>query len=100
MLGSSQSKGAAMDIVQNQTVRGAVVVLDGKYFISCRFEECNILHCGGDYGWVSTEWINCHLSVDGPAARTFNLLKIFGMLKQETADPLAQPPSSSKLENH
>jgi hypothetical protein len=89
-----------MQPIQNENVSGAVVVLDGKYFMNCTFTDCMLVYCGGDYGWINTMFENCRFTFDGAAARTFNLCKNFGMLKGEPGDPLAQPPTSSKLENH
>jgi hypothetical protein len=85
-----------MQLVQNETLNGALVVLDGKYFVNCKYTDCNVVFCGGDFAWVNTQFIRCRVSFDGPAARTFNLCKHFGMLK-DSLEPSAEPPTSSTV---
>ncbi len=86
-----------MQAVQDETLSGALVVLDGKFFVNCKYTDCTLIFCGGDYGWVNSQFVNCRLNFDGPATRTLNLCKIFGIIKGEPTDHLAQPPTDTKV---
>ena len=86
-----------MQPVENVTERGTVVVIDGKFFNSCRFEECTLVFGGGDFGWQNTIFANCPMRLEGSAGRTLQFLKYFNIVpQQQMPDPMQQPPSSTK----
>jgi len=79
-----------MDAIQGQTITGAVVVLDGKFFLQCVLTNCTIIYCGGDFGWRDTQFQNCQIQLQGTAAKVVEFLRYFGMLP---GGAVQQPPN-------
>ena len=85
---------AQMLKVDNVTQTGGVLHIDDRFFNNCRFERCQLIYAGGDFGWSDTVFLDCPLSWHGPASRTVNLLKSFGF-KIENA--VEHSPQASKI---
>jgi len=88
-----------MQIIENQAFTDQVVSIDDKSFINCTFTRCTLLYSGGEINWYDTHWINCTFSFSGPAARTADLLRLFGQSPAtptsiEFGPPPGPPPSS------
>ncbi len=74
-----------MRIIEGQTFTGTVVVMDETYFRKCRLERCQLVYCGGDYGWLETEIIDCSVNLQGTAARVHQFLKETGLANEPDA---------------
>ena len=85
-----------MQSVENVKQNGGVVVMDGKFFLNCHFENCTLLFTGEDFGWSGTRFEGCTITLDGSARRTIAFLKHFGMFPQKMPDPLVHPPNESE----
>jgi len=67
-----------MEKIEKLEQNGGVIMLDGNYFVGCRFTNCKLLFAGGDCGWHETTFTNCQIEWNGPAARAINILLAFG----------------------
>ena len=86
-----------MTCVENQTQNGTAVFMDDKYFINCNFVACILIYAGGDFGWRNSSFQDCKIHWEGPANRTINFLRVFGLLSP-TFDKPSQPPLTSGSE--
>ena len=61
--------------IEKQQFKNQAVVLDGKEFIDCIFENC-VLHYGGSapYGANRTKWINCGFQFINASAQTLQVM--------------------------
>ncbi len=58
------------------------VLLDGKHFIDCSLENCELTY-GGGVVILERTWISgCHYVFGGQAGRTVDLLKVLGLLTE------------------
>ena len=85
-----------MEIIQDQTLSGTVVLVDGKFFIGCKFTGCRLLYCGGDFGWQNTQFQDCNMQFEGTAAKVVKFLQYFELLP---GGPIQHPPTSTLSKN-
>ena len=57
---------------------GERIQLDGKYFVGCTFDRCEVIYGGGETSWEGVNWSNCHFSLLGAANFTVQVLKALG----------------------
>lgn len=50
-----------MEKIEKLEQNGGVIMLDGNYFVGCRFTNCKLLFAGGDCGWHETTFTNCQI---------------------------------------
>ena len=71
------------DAVRDRNFRKEAVVLDGKSFVNCRFEPCELIYSGGDpFVFDNTSADGCTLTFVGRAENTVHALATmhrFGM---------------------
>jgi hypothetical protein len=84
-----------MQSVEKQRLNGAVIFLDDKCFIDCVYDQCTLVFSGGDVSWFNSTFNNCKMQFSGAADRTVNLMRQFGMLKEETFSKPSAPPTKS-----
>jgi len=80
-----------LQFVRNKNEQGTVVVVDDTSFINCTVTNCQILYSGGDYAWTGTNFANCKIALQGPAARTAAMLQNFGWKPPQPGDVPAPP---------
>lgn len=83
-----------MTTVENQTAEGITIAMDDKYFLNCRFTRCNLVFSGGDCEWMESAFIDCEVTMIGPARRIVNILHSFGFAKDFGGDYSPGPASS------
>jgi hypothetical protein len=92
-----------MKIVEGRKEKNATIVLDGKSFIACSFENCTLVYHGGETAWVDTRIVACNVVLQGPASNTANALRGLGWKPPEgwgVAPPEnVHPQSPDKLPN-
>jgi hypothetical protein len=90
-----------MESVENKTFgAGAVVFMDDKYFIRCRFDGCMLVYGGGEYGWIECTFGTVQISFTGSADRVINFAKNLGVIGQPAQQPPPKGiPGSSKGEH-
>jgi hypothetical protein len=76
-----------MTTIENVIETGTTVVLDGKFFIHCKYTGCNVIFLGGEYGWFDTEFKDCKVLFQGAAMRTVELLKRFNIMPANVESP-------------
>lgn len=84
-----------MKYVHDRKESGTVVILDDHHFVNCEFTDCQVLYAGGDFAWANTRFVNCNIGLNGPAARTQNLLGFFGWRAAEGKQPV-EPERTAK----
>jgi hypothetical protein len=80
---------------EGQTLENKSFVVEESSFISCVLKNCHLYYSGGDFDWVSSQFMNCHWHFRGPALKTVQLEQTLGML-QFPAQPV--PSSASKTQ--
>jgi len=69
----------ALDPVENRKFGpGERVHLDGKSFINCEFNGCQVIYGGGEVFWQGVTWADCEFSFVGPANFTIQVLQAVG----------------------
>ena len=65
---------------ENETFKDTVVVIDGCYFVDCRIINCELVYGGGHFKIdKDTHFHNCTVSSFGPAMRTLQFARHFGL---------------------
>lgn len=72
-----------METITGLREKDKKIVLDGKLFVDCWFEDCTLLYAGGEYAWHDTKFVRCKIDFMGPASRVFNFMKTFDLVKNE-----------------
>jgi hypothetical protein len=67
-----------MEMFSEQTFERTIVPLDDRYYVRCRFVECDLIYGGGDFHLEDCTLDRCNLKPFGSAARTIALLPAFG----------------------
>ena len=57
---------------------GETVQLDGKSFVGCTFERCEVIYGGGETLWEAVNWSDCKFTLVGAANFTVQILKALG----------------------
>jgi hypothetical protein len=79
-----QDEDVALTRVENQTFTRAVVELDGKDFVACKFSGCTLVYAGGAIDWDdATDFGDSQFEFSGAADRTVRLLAALGGLSEE-----------------
>lgn len=86
-----------MESVYNKSKTGETIFVDGHYFVNCMFTNCKLVYCGGEFGWTDTQFLNCHISIEGNTIHLMNFLRVFNLLRPQDQVPQTAPPPSSKL---
>jgi hypothetical protein len=91
-----------MDLIENKNFSNEEVSLDDRHFQNCRFINCVLAFSGGEVTWDGTQFEGCKFRFIGAAARTAQLLDIFGLAsgrpsKVESTAPKA-PPQTNKIQ--
>lgn len=86
-----------MEIIEGRKEKNTTVILDGKSFVSCSFENCTLVYHGGETAWVDTRIVACNIVLQGPASNTANALRGLGWKAPEGwgAAPAANVPQST-----
>jgi len=83
-----------MDIVEGKKEKATTIVLDGKSFINCEFEDCTLVYHGGETAWVNTSIRRCNVQLIGAASNTANALRGLGWQAPESwSNPLPSTPA-------
>ena len=69
-----------MQIVSNVVFHQEAVMLDGKHFIDCTLEDCELSYGGGAVIFERTRIEGCDYMFGGQARRTVELLKLVGLM--------------------
>ena len=69
-----------MELVSNRTFHEETVLLDGKHFVNCNLEACELTYGGGAVSFERTLISGCDCAFGGQAGRTVDLLKVVGIL--------------------
>ena len=77
-----------MQLIENENLTHKTITLDGRHFIGCRYENCQVFYSGGDYELTDTTLTNCQITLLGPAMRTAGLL---GRIHTKSAEGAPQP---------
>ena len=86
-----------MEPVYNKTKANETVVIDEHYFVHCTFNNCNIVYCGGEFGWDQCQFNNCRITIQGAATRVMAFLTHFGIIRPPEQMPQNfAPPTSTK----
>lgn len=48
-----------MTPIEDQAFENQTLIMDGKLFLRCRFENCSLIYTGGEFGWT-----DCHFGVN------------------------------------
>ncbi len=84
--------------VENEIYKGAVIAMDNKLFINCKFADCTLVYTGGDFSWRDTTFQDCKINFEGSAHRTIGFLRQFGLIPKDFAKPKAPPLKASGSE--
>lgn len=64
-----------METIENTTFQGEAIMVDGKQFKSCLFEECTLVFAGGELPeFQNCQFENISMQFDGAAAKTLKFL--------------------------
>ncbi len=74
-----------MKEIRNKTFKNETVVLDGKKFIDCSFQDCELVYSGGLTAWTGTKFQKCRLHLRGAAEYTRQVFQMCGMLNERAA---------------
>ena len=74
-----------MQIVFNVSFHQETVVLDGKHFIDCTLEACELSYGGGAVIFERTRIEGCDYMFGGQARRTVELLTLMGLMSAQTS---------------
>jgi len=89
-----------MEPVYNKTKSNETVVIDDHYFVRCTFNQCNIVYCGGEFGWDQCQFTNCRISIQGAASRVVAFMNLFGLLRAPDQIPMnVAPPQTTPKAN-
>ena len=78
-----------MQIVSDHAFRDEAVLLDGKHFVDCSMQNCEIVY-GGGVVILERTWISgCQYVFGGQAGRTVDLLKALGLLTEAESSSVA-----------
>lgn len=86
-----------MQALENWTLKGITVYIDGNRFINCILRECKLIYGVGDVMWENTQFINCQLTFDALAQRTIAYLQNFGLMKKPDQITPQSPQANSEL---
>lgn len=64
--------------------------IDGKSYIKCKFENCELIYEGGSYELRDNTFTNCRLILKGAAGRTFDLIKAWHATTPKNAPPRSE----------
>lgn len=78
-----------LKLVEDLNQSDTTIILDGHYYLRCKFSNCRLVFSGGDYGWSETSFDNTTIHWNGAAHRTIEVAKAFGLTLQ--AKPQEQP---------
>ncbi len=74
--------GLTLEIVSNLVFSQEAVLLDGKHFVDCTLDACELRYGGGIVIFERTRISGCDYMFGGQAGRTVDLLKIVGILAE------------------
>jgi hypothetical protein len=76
-----------IETFKNENFHGKSFHLDDVVFINCQLTECDIYYSGGDFEWVSSNFVDCRFHWRGSAKNTLALAQAIGMLTSVTSPP-------------
>ncbi len=80
-----------MDVLSDHAFRHEAVFLDGKHFIDCSLEHCELTYGGGVVIFERTRISQCVYVFGGQAGRTIDLLKVLGILGDGDSAGMGMP---------
>jgi hypothetical protein len=83
---------------EGKTFEKQSFVVEECHFVNCVLKDCDLFYSGGETDWVGLSFQNCRWHWHGAAGRTFRLLVLLGMLKQQETPP-QMTASNTKLMN-
>ena len=69
-----------MDTLRHLTLQNQTLVLDGKHFIDCTFQNCTLRYSGGSVILERTHLRGCRYVFFGQAQTTVRLLQEVGLM--------------------
>jgi len=83
-------------VYEDKTLNDQSFVLDEVVFVRCKLKNCDLFYAGGDFEWVETQFENYRFHWRGPAKNTVGMLMGMGLLKPQSAAPMAVPATAGK----
>lgn len=77
-----------MEIVSGLTITGESVCLDDKHFVDCTLDDCELTYSGGHVIFERTKVTACEYKFFEDAGRTFELLKLLGLVQQSMSSEI------------
>jgi hypothetical protein len=69
-----------MQTIKGQTFKDTAVWIDDTEFIDCKIDSCELIYCGGKFGWTNTSITNVRITLRGFAAYTAGFLEKFALI--------------------
>jgi len=69
-----------MKTIEGQTFSKTTVSIDGIEFVNCTIDSCELIYCGGKFGWTNTTIKNVTITLRGHSAYTAGFLEKFGLI--------------------
>ena len=74
-----------MQVIQNETIQGTRLPLDGKCFVNCILVKCVLEYSGGAVDFQQTVFRGCKYVFFGPARATVHFMQAVGLANDEPA---------------
>ena len=86
-----------MKVIGGQTIINGVVMLDDHHFENCVVKDSVVIYAGGEYSWTNCSFTNCQIRWIGPAGRSMQMARNFG-LKITKDDKIEQMTGSATIQ--
>jgi hypothetical protein len=59
-----------MKTIEGETFSNTTVLIDNIDFVNCTIDSCELIYCGGRFGWTNTTITNVRITLRGHSAYT------------------------------